>query len=75
MYIPFRQIFMICRFHEEANPNGSLKCLHPAAINEANGEPPKCSSNCIARKTLETMAMSWDTNSLDRKEIEKIESF
>ena len=71
-YIPFRQVFYICRFHDEEhiNEDHTLQCLHPSNLTGNH-----CSSNCIARKTLETIAMQWDGKVLEQKELGKIESF
>ena len=74
-YIPFRQVFYICKFHDSelVNEDNTLQCHHPSII-ETTGSPGTCSSNCIARKILETIAMQWDGNSLSDMEIEKIEN-
>jgi hypothetical protein len=68
-YIPCRQVFYICKFHnEQLHSDGSFKCFHPSAL-EALHTAGVCSSNCVARKTLEAMIMPCEGNRICSQEL------
>lgn len=69
-YIPYREVFQICRFHDEDHMawvseedkehNGAMMCQHPSS-----NFGPCVSSRCVARQKMQRMVTPIPKGSLD----------
>lgn len=71
LYLPFREVFRICRFHQDfyLHPDGSFVCMHPSVIG-AKDFNRKCTSSCPAREEIAKNIAITQAKYIDAKELQ-----